>query len=279
MVFMQNETVKIQMTYQHILLSEFESRKIRNSSYSLRAYARDLDLAAPKLSEILRGKCGLSEKSAQLIAKKLNLSIDETQLFINLVNAKHARSHVLKKKAAQKLSTINSYASYSEISLETFKIIADWQHFAILELTEVCGFQSSTAWIAQRLNISFKTADEAIMRLIDFGLLKKNELGSWVQTHKSLATPSGIPSSEIKKHHRQVLAKAEESLINDPVSERDFSTMTMALPKAAYSEIQNEIKNFRRMLAAKYLKTNNKERLYSLAIQLFPLDKKKGENL
>jgi plasmid maintenance system antidote protein VapI len=89
----QNETIKTQMTYQHFLLSEFESRKIRNSSCFLRAYARDLGLAAPKLSEILRGKCGLSEKSAQLITKKLNLSNEETQLFINLVNAKHARSH------------------------------------------------------------------------------------------------------------------------------------------------------------------------------------------
>jgi uncharacterized protein (TIGR02147 family) len=153
----------------------------------------------------------------------------------------------LKQKATQKLSTLNSYASFNEISLDTFKIISDWYHFAILELTEISGFKSNTTWIAQRLNISFKTAEEAIERLLDFGLLEKNQFGVLTQTHKSLATPSGIPSSEIKKHHRQILAKAEESLINDPVSERDFSTMTLAIPQSAYSEIQNEIKNFRRM--------------------------------
>lgn len=57
-------------TYQHYMLSEFEGRKSRNPGYSLRAFARDLGLAAPKLSEILRGKGGLSEASARRLVVK-----------------------------------------------------------------------------------------------------------------------------------------------------------------------------------------------------------------
>ena len=45
---------------------------------------------------------------------------------------------------------------------------------------------------------------------------------------------------------------------------------------ATSTEIQNEIKKFRREISNKYLKTSKKERVYSLAIQFFPLDKKES---
>ena len=261
------------LNYQHFMLSEYESRKMRNSSYSLRAYARDIGVAAPKLSEILRGKCGLSEMSARKVAGKIGLSEKETQTFVDLVNSRHARSQVLKDKALQNLKQNQFHASYNELSLETFRIIADWYHFAILELTEVEDFMSNAHWIAGRLSIAYETTKEALERLSDFGLLDMSGT-EWKQTHKALSTPSGIPSSEIKKHHRQILAKAEESLTHDSVSMRDFSTMTLAVPVEAYAEIQSEIKKFRREISKKYSEVKNKERVYSLAIQFFPLDKK-----
>lgn len=262
-----------QLNYQSYLISEYESRKMRNSNYSLRAYARDIGVAGPKLSEILRGKCGLSEASARRIAVKIGLAEVETQTFVDLVNSRHARSAVLKTKAQENLKENKFHASYSELSIETFKIIADWFHFAILELTEVEDFISNTHWIAGRLNISPETAQAAVERLSDFGLLDiRNK--KWKQTHKALSTPSGIPSSEIKKHHRQILNKAEESLTHDAVSSRDFSNMTLAIPFEAYAEVQSEIKKFRRELTKKYSESINKDRVYSLAIQFFPLDKK-----
>ena len=272
---MQNALAS-EISYQHFLLSEFESRKSRNAGYSLRAFARDLDVAAPKLSEILRGKCGLSEASALRISGKIGLSLTETQLFVDLVNAKHSRSKVLKQKAQEKLKSSTAYASYSELSLDTFKIISDWSHFAILELTEVENFKSNHKWIAKKLDLPLAHVESAVERLLDFGLLE-NVAGKWVQTQKSLSTPSGVPSSEIKKYHRQILSKAEKSLTEDEISTRDFSAMTMAIPEDAFAEIQNEIKMFRRMISNKYLKKDKKTRVYSLAIQLFPLDKKGEE--
>ena len=60
--------------YQKYLKDEFERRKQRNSSYSLRAYARDLELPSSKLSQYLTGDCGISGKKAGEIARKLVLS-------------------------------------------------------------------------------------------------------------------------------------------------------------------------------------------------------------
>jgi len=267
---MANET----QGYQRFLLSEFDLRRQRNPQYSLRAYARDLGLAAPKLSEILRGKCGLSETSAQKLIPKLGLTSDEAEVFIQMVIAKHARSPRQRLEAQTQLKQSSTSLRFSELSLESFKIIADWYHFAILELTEVSGFRSEVNWIASRLGLDRTTTSEAIQRLVDFGLLKKNKDGQWYQTDAVLATPSGIPSSEIRKHHRQILTKADQALLKVPVTERDFSATTLAVAEEDLAEVQAEIKKFRRALAAKLNKSKNKNRVYCLSVQFFPLDEK-----
>ena len=59
------------MQYQDFLLEEFRARRTRNSNYSLRAFARDLDMPASKLSQNLRGLCGISVAKAEKIARKL----------------------------------------------------------------------------------------------------------------------------------------------------------------------------------------------------------------
>ena len=124
-----------------------------------------------------RGKCGLSEASAKRLAKKLTLSEKETIIFINQVVAAHGRSKVEREKAHAVLESIKDEHSFDEIALDSFRIIADWYHFAILELTEVEGFKSNAAWIAKRLGISRKIAKESIERLFDTGLLAKKDSG------------------------------------------------------------------------------------------------------
>lgn len=266
------------LTYQHFLNLEFQGRRLRNPSYSLRAFARDIGLAAPKLSEILRGKCGLSELSAKRLAKELALTENEAIIFINQVIVKHSRSKAAREKAQEVLNSLREHYSFDEIALDAFKIIADWYHFAILELTEVKGFHSNISWIAKRLGLSKKVIKEATERLFDTGLLAKTDIGDWYQTEAVLVTPSGIPSSEIKKHHRQVLSKAEEALINAPINERDFSSTTFAVSESQLEEIKNEIKEFRRNLAKKINRSKKKDRVYCLSIQFFPFDTK-GDTL
>lgn len=258
-------------SYLYFLKNEFEGRKLKNPTYSLRAYARDLGISAPKLSEILRGKCGLSEESAKNLASKLKLTKQEEKIFINHVNAKHARSKKTRQLAEEALLALRANNSFDTLALDAFKIISDWQHFAILELTELSEFSPNIAWIARRLGLSKETIKESIDRLFDTGLLAEKK-GTWYQTEEILATPSGIPSSEIKKHHLQILSKASDALINCPINERDFSSTTLAVSESQLLEIQQEIKDFRRKLASKINQTNIKDRVYCLSIQFFPVD-------
>lgn len=265
----------VELTYQHYILTEFQERKSRNPSYSLRAFARDVGVAAPKLSEILRGKKGLSEASARKLAPRLGLSKEESDLFVNLVIAKHARRQHEREGAEERLKQLTTRLRFNEASLDSFKVISDWYHFAILELCDLPDFQSSPSWIAKRLQISEKIATEAVHRLFDLGLLAEKKKGQWYQTEAVLATPSGIPSSAIRNHHRQVLTKAEEALTKFSVEERDFSATTLAVSESHLEEARKMIKTFRRDLAKKLSEAPRKDRVFCLSIQFFPLDRKK----
>jgi len=259
--------------YRALLEENFILRQKKNPGYSLRAFARDLEMPASKLSEVLRGLCGLSSRSAAKIAKKLGLTDDQTHWFIRSVEATHGRSEMIRQRAEAELASLSGQDGFAEISLERFRAISDWYCFALMELTETEGFQSKERWIASRLGISVEEVRAAIRNLMEFGLLRANEKGSLVQTKEELATPSGIPSAAIRTYHGQILGKAQEALERCPVDERDYSSMTMSFSERQMVEARKMLKDFRREFN-RVIQAHRgpKERVYSLAIQFFPLD-------
>lgn len=91
-------------SYRDFMLRELERRQRKNPSYSLRAFARDLEVPSSRLSEILNRKMGLSETRAVALAEKLNLSSSEREFFIDLALAEHARSAVIKEMAQRRVN-------------------------------------------------------------------------------------------------------------------------------------------------------------------------------
>lgn len=65
-----------------VLTAELIRRKMMNSRYSLRAYARSLGIDATLLSKILSGKNLPSIKTAEKLAMKLKLSEEDQLLFL-----------------------------------------------------------------------------------------------------------------------------------------------------------------------------------------------------
>lgn len=267
---MQN---KIGINYRTIIGRELEVRKRRSSGYSLRAFARDLKIPAPKLSQILSGTCGMSRDRAIKISTSMGLCPDEKDLFITLVEAEHSRSPIDRKRAQDKLEKLKEADDFDPLSIERFKIISDWYHTAILELPKLKNFKSAPKWISERLGIKKNQVTSAIERLVDFGLLEEDpESFILKRTKNHLATPSGIPSREIREHHSQILSKADRAL-ELSVAERDFSTITMAIDSSRLEEAKEKLKEFRRDFCKEIQSGQEKDRIYCLAIQFFPLDK------
>lgn len=255
--------------YRDFLKDSLEMRIQKNARYSLRAFARDLDIAPQILSSVFKNKKGVSTSVAVKISQRLSLSEQETSYFCDLVELAHARSEASRKIAALRLTRYKKEIQFQMIQEDSFKVITDWYHYALLELTFVEGFKSDINWIAKKLNISTHEARQAIERLHRLGLLEEKN-GKFKKAEAHLTTTHDVPSEAIQKFNRQILSKAADALTFQSVSERDFTTMTMAIDVKKIPEAKKRIRAFRHELT-EFLETGKREEIYCLSMQLFKL--------
>lgn len=258
-------------SYLDLLNDEFKIRQQTNRSYSLRAFARDLDMSAPRLSQIMNRKQGLSVESAEKVAQKLKLNSEKKKWFCHSVGELHSRSEKERKEFKDKILSYKKEAQiYEKVNLEYFKIISDWYHFAIIELTLLDGFQNDIQWISKILGISKIEATEAIERMKNLSLLKE-ENGTLVSTAQFFVTPSDVPSDALKKFNSQLMQKAIEAMYKQDVQKREYSSNFFAINKEDLPLIKQKIRNFRRELTFEAEKAEEKNSVYCLGIQLYSL--------
>ena len=259
--------------YRPYLRNVLEKRIAANASYSLRAFARDLEVSPQMLSFVLNGKKGISQESAADIAERLELGPAESSYFVDLVTLNHARSPQARKLAEYRIEErLSSQTTYKTLEVEAFKAISDWHHYAILELSFTKGFKADPKWIAERLGISSFEASQAIERLKSLELFEKDKKGNLRKTELNISASYGTPSSALRKLARQLLQKASESLESQSIDERDITNMTMAIDPSLLPEAKQMISDFRRKLCA-FLEQGLRTEVYVFAPSLFRLSK------
>ncbi|MEC9283740.1 MAG: TIGR02147 family protein [Bdellovibrionota bacterium] len=264
---MHSETEK---TYRDILMDELRRRKALNESYSLRAFAKYLELSASRLSQILNEKEGLSYGKAQELVKKLKLSDKEEQIFCLSVGALHSRKHAEKEAFSHRLGEIKkSNEKYEQIGLEYFQVISDWYHFAILELTRLDDFHNDEEWIANRLGIKKEEVKLAIARMKNLKLLEEKD-GKLIDNFQYLVTPQDTPSVALKKFNSQLMKKAMLALFEQDVDQREIASTILTIDREELPAIKKLIRDFRKSLE-RNLKSKRKNAVYCLNTQFFDL--------
>lgn len=69
--------------YSLILIENFNKKKQENPQYSLRGFARDLEVHPAVLSLVMKGKRSLPQRDADSVLAKLALTNEETSLFLS----------------------------------------------------------------------------------------------------------------------------------------------------------------------------------------------------
>jgi uncharacterized protein (TIGR02147 family) len=239
-----------------LLLTELTARKSRNSSYSLRAFARDLSVSPAALSQYLSRKRELSRKNSQSIVEKLKLSPIETAI---MLTGKESRT---RETVAREL-----------MDEDTFRMISDWLSLAIMNLARLADTRARADWIAIRLGVAEDDVEIVIGRLQRLGLVAVRK-GRLVRTSRPFATTQDIPSAAIKRFHSSILEKARDSLLETPIDERDITAIVMPTNEKKLEEAKRIIRKMRHKIA-ELVADETAEEVYVLSVQLFPLTKRK----
>lgn len=248
------------------LQKEFISRCKRNSAYSLRAYAKYLEIDQSFLSKLLKGQRSVTKDLAEAIGPKIGFKPSQ-----------------LKSLFAAGTQAMPGFLTLSD---DEFELLSEWHHFAIIELAKTKDFEFDIAKIAKRLGIHSEEVRDAIARLQRLGFVhvqaeqKKIKLlsphTSWSNTRKT--------SIARKKFQRELIEKGLEAIDHVPFEFRDNSSLTVAINKERIPEFKEKIRQMRKELAD-FLQKDGEENLdevYQLTIGLFPLTKTKnneGEDL
>lgn len=268
--------------YQERLREELVKRVQKNPHYSLRSFAKVLGIGPSALSLILSGKRFISTKIINRIFQVLELTETEQKLFLeSVLKEKQARGLTRISPAIRKKLTQAKVAPEQQgigIGLDEFRIIADWYHYAILELTSCPDFSTDTKWIAKALSINEIEAKLAIDRLIKLELLEEKK-GSYKKTNLKSDTKDKTKTSVFhRKRQKQILEKSIHSLEHDPIEERNHSSLTFCINPDRMEEAKAKIKKFMWEMS-EFLMEEKQERVYELNVALFPLQTKTQEKI
>ena len=255
-------SVAPQLSMRGLLQQEFESRKRRNASYSLRAFARDLGVDSGRLSKILKAQRPVSCELMQQFAERLGLS-------------------------DQHLNDLQSYGKYdcafkgfsSDLEMDllgqdTFAVIQDWRHYAVLELIKLSDFKPELTYVSNKLGCSASEAGDIVSRLIAVKLLVVDESGHWVDLTEGQSTHVqgfNLTTLAHKNYQKDVLSQAMQAMDKTDISLRDQSTMMMATSPKKIALAKQLMKSFRRSLCEFLEDEEDKSAVYHLSLSLFPI--------
>ncbi|MDO9181400.1 MAG: TIGR02147 family protein [Bacteriovorax sp.] len=233
----------------------------KNPQFSLRAFSRMVDVSPAVLSRVLSGKRKLTFNLAVRIADALVLAPFERELLYSFYLSNEPADAVTEKSKKEK-----------ELSMDCFNAMKEWYHYGITQLLYIESFKEDPKWIAKMLSISELEAKLAIDRLLRLEILDRNEFGKIYRTATHLSTSTDIASAGIRHFQKQILEKSIASLETDDISERDITSITIAINEDQIPQAKAEIKKFR-MKMSEFLATGEKTRVYNLGIHLIPLSK------
>jgi uncharacterized protein (TIGR02147 family) len=249
-------------TFPDILVSELASRKKINPAFSLRAFARVLELSPGQLSSIISGKKPITRKSAGKILKRLSLTSEDRRALL--------ASIFPEVQGLAQMSTDSRQLREDELA-----VISDWYYFAILSLALVPNSRARAEWIADRLGITKFQALDALNRLKRLKLIRVEKDGRYRQTEKPLCTSVDQPSEAIRNHQMQNLDLAKEKLETVPLQRREFGTVTMAINSSRLARAKQILREFQDRISQE-LETGKADAVYTFAYQLFPVERIEG---
>jgi transcriptional regulator with XRE-family HTH domain len=241
----------------------FIDRCRKNPSYSLRAYAKYLEVDQSNLSKILKGQKAFSLEFAKAVSTRIGIKPAE-----------------LKKLYVEGSRPMPGFLSLSDDELE---FISEWYHFAILELVKTEGFEFDERSIATRLMIHVEEVRSALQRLQRLGFVRIVDGTLKVLTPNTNWANTKETTVARRKYQRSLIEKSLDAIDHVPFERRYNGSHTVAINPNRIPEFKKKLEEMREELA-EFMQADGEKSLtevYQYTFALFPLTKiekeEKGE--
>jgi uncharacterized protein (TIGR02147 family) len=251
--------------FRKFLESEFERRKLAKTDFSIRSFAKELDVDYSFLAKLINGSRAFTPLTLRRLGPQFKLSNEQNELFLE---------DILRKQAGGRIQAKRNKVLINPVSPERFNFISEWHYTAILVLMSLKKFSPKPAWIAKQLGIPTSVAAHAMNLLESHRYFFRDEKGRCIVAEvQNTVHPSADTNLHLKRYQKQVLLKSIAAVDEVPLDKRDHSCITIATTSKRIEQAKPMIRTFRRKLM-KYLEdVESPNIVYVFATSLFPLTK------
>lgn len=256
--------------YRKAIQDVFNSRKKKNRKYSLRAFARDLDVNISFISRLLQSRRNLSLRMAEKFANKLFKDKKRKDAFIKLVKLELTTLPENWSEVADRLTVkAGEQFEIQSIDLTKFKRVSQWHHFAIMDLLTLKNPPATEAEISDFLGITHKEAAQAILDLEKADLLTR-DLHGFAKKYKFISTAEDIPSDIGRNFHKQMIERGLKALEAQSLDRRFFYAETIAIQKKYLPDLKAAAEEFiARAVELANISDGEADSLYQANVQFY----------
>jgi len=223
--------------YRDFIRDSLEEKKSKNKHYSLRAFAKKLQISPGHLSLILTAKKNISELHAKILSQTLKLSGEEEIFFFLMIQCDQSDSSI-RKTIEKKLNVERSKKVIKQKKVEGLSLRIKWTHLLIIVI--VGHFKSLTkaaAFLEKHFQLETDLINKFIGELIQHGFLV-HENGIHKSTSKRIVFSSENSNEILKSLHLDYLKVSIDQLYSKTPEDRFSVTEFLTIPKSMFPEVK-----------------------------------------
>lgn len=244
----------------------------QNKKFSQRWLAKQAKFKSPHLlSMILAGKRNLSKELTPNLISALGLGTREAEYFQLIVELSQTDRDDFRQKILKKIRTSFQHGMFKGLTDQGLEVLRAWYIPAVRELVTLRSFRNSPKWIAEILGLTENQAADSLELLLAKDFLRPKSDG-FVRTEPSLHNLGKCPPMIIGKYQLEMIDQAFKAAAV-PTDRRYFECLTFAIPRQLFPQLQQAVKRFCREVDTLVESQGEREEVYHLNVQVFPLSK------
>lgn len=256
------------------LYDYYQFRKENESHFSYEKWANELKVNDKSyIRLIVLGKRPLNQKMIDSFLNCLALSDDEQKYFKVLVDYTQSKTRMQKEILGQKLisllkNELDQIEIKSHYDFLSNPLLPRLQVF--LSFDDIDQSARNLAWL---LNTSETEVINGLQKLLDFGLVIKNE-NKYVVRKKSFKVTDQFRDLGLESYYHQNL-DAAKAAIQLPQDERRFRSLLLPMNNEEFNQYLNSLNEFSSQLLTKYNSDIfSGRRLYQVHFNIIPASQK-----
>jgi uncharacterized protein (TIGR02147 family) len=262
--------------YRKLLFDLYKAKRAQFPHFSYRYIAQKVGYtSAGFFTNILQGKRNISPEFILGFARVFGLSKAETEYFELLVNFDQAKTHEQKKYYFEKMLT-SKKSKIKQIEKQYYEFYSKWYYTAVREVLDIYKFDGSDYTALGRQvspPINGAEAKKAVDLLIALGFVKKNAKGYFQQVDEFITTGYDAQSLAITNFLMSTIDLGRQAIDRYPRDKRSISALSFSVSEEGFKSIDERLKTFRREILEIAKADKNRDRIYHVNFQIFPLSK------